>query len=131
LRENKGAAQGDEFRLNGPLNNRSWPTAHLHVVDETTPEQEPAMSNLKKIIHVALVAGVAGLALPAASNTASALPMAGLDSAVLRDGQAAAQIEQARWVCGPYRCFWQPNYWGPSYWGHGPRWGWRGGWRRW
>jgi hypothetical protein len=20
--------------------------------------------------------------------------------------------EQVRWVCGPYRCFWRPNYWG-------------------
>ena len=88
------------------------------------------MSNLKKIIHVALVAGAAGLALPAASNTATALPLAGLESAVLRDGQPAAQVEQARWVCGPYRCFWQPNYWGPGPrwgWGGGPRWGWGGG----
>ena len=88
------------------------------------------MSHLRKIIHVALVAGAAALALPAASNPASALPLAGLEPAVLRDGQPAATVEQARWVCGPYRCFWRPNYWGPG-WGHGPRWGWGGCWRRW
>jgi hypothetical protein len=47
------------------------------VVDQTTHEQERAMSNL----------------------------------AVLRDGQPGAQVEQARWICGPYRCFWRPNDW--------------------
>lgn len=104
---------------------------------KTTPEQEPVMSNLRKIIHVALVAGAAGLALTAASGAASALPLAGLEPAIVRDGQPAVQFEQARWVCGPYRCFWRPNYWGPGYGGpgygghgyggHGPHWGWGGG----
>jgi hypothetical protein len=115
--------------------------AHVGRVDKTTPEQEPAMSNVRKILQLALVAGAAGLALPAASNTAAALPLAGLQSAVPRDGETAARVEQARWVCGPYRCFWQPNYWGPGPrwgwgggpgWGRGQRWGWRGGgWNRW
>jgi hypothetical protein len=35
----------------------------------------------------------------------------------------AFNVEQVRWVCGPYRCGWRPNYY---YWG--PRW--RHGWRR-
>lgn len=91
------------------------------------------MLNLKQAVGVALVMG-ASLALPAA-----ALPLAGVaagfDRADLRDGQPAARIEQARWVCGPYRCFWRPNYWGGGWrgpgwrgpgWG-GPGYGWRGG----
>jgi hypothetical protein len=33
---------------------------------------------------------------------------------------AAANIEQVRWVCGPYgRCWWQPNYYGGGYYGYG------------
>jgi hypothetical protein len=85
-------------------------------------KQEPAMLNLKQALGVALVMGATVLTLPAA-----ALPLggvaAGVERADLRDGQPDARIEQARWVCGPYRCFWRPNYWGG-----GP--GWRGpGWR--
>ena len=94
------------------------------------------MLNLRQTLGVALVVGATGLALPAASTSAAALPLsgvaAGFDRADLRDGQPAAQIEQARWVCGPYRCFWRPNYWGGPGW-RGPGWrgpGWRGpGWR--
>ena len=96
------------------------------------------MLNIRQVLGVALVVGATGLALPAASTSAAALPLPGLDAAVLRDGQGAAQVEQARWVCGPYRCFWRPNYWGGPGWG-GPYWrrpgwrgpGWRGGYRRW
>jgi hypothetical protein len=98
------------------------------------------MLNLRQVLGVALVVGATGLALPAASTSAAALPLfgapVGVDRADLRDGQPAAQIEQARWVCGPYRCFWRPNYWGggPGWrrpgWG-GPGYGWRGGYRRW
>ena len=53
----------------------------------------------------------------------------------LANATQAAQPEQVRWVCGPYRCWWRPGpYWGPRpYWGWrrpywGPRWGWRRGW---
>jgi hypothetical protein len=108
-------------------------------VDKTTPKQEPAMLNLRQALGVALVVATTGLALPAASTSAAALPLSGVpsgfDQAVLRDAQPAAQIEQARWVCGPYRCFWRPNYWGGPVWRRpgwgGPRYGWRGGYRRW
>jgi hypothetical protein len=95
-------------------------------------KQESAMLNLKQALGVALVMGATGLTLPAA-----ALPLAGFDRADLRDGQPTAQIEQARWVCGPYRCFWRPNYWGGGWRGPGyggPGYGGRGyGWggRRW
>ena len=88
------------------------------------------MLNLKQALGVALVMGATGLTLPAA-----ALPLAGVDRADLHDGQPEARIEQARWVCGPYRCFWRPNYWGGPGWRRpgwgGPRYGWRGGYRRW
>ncbi len=86
------------------------------------------MLNVKKALSVALVVGAAGLSLPAASTAAAAMPLAGIDPAVVRDGQAGAQIEQARWVCGPYRCHWAPWGYGPYYgYGYGPGWG--GGWR--
>jgi hypothetical protein len=38
----------------------------------------------------------------------------------------ASNVEQVRWVCGPYRCWWRPNYYGaygyyggPRYYGYG------------
>jgi len=83
------------------------------------------MLNLRQVLGAALVVGAAGLALPAASTSAAAMPLYGapalVDHADLRDGQPDARIEQARWVCGPYRCFWRPNYWGGGW--RGPGWG--------
>jgi len=51
------------------------------------------------------------------------------------DRAPAAQMGQgamkARWVCGPYRCWWRPGYgWGDGYGWGGPRWGGGYGWRR-
>jgi len=45
----------------------------------------------------------------------------------------AAHIDQVRWVCGPYRCWWRPNYYGYGPGVYGPGWGWHRGWhgRRW
>jgi hypothetical protein len=37
------------------------------------------------------------------------------------------QVEQARWVCGPFRCWW-PNYYGYYGYRHRPWWRWRRGW---
>jgi hypothetical protein len=80
----------------------------------------------------------------ARTQPAAAAPM--LDQGVAKAADlAAGRIEPARWVCGPYRCWWRPNYFyapRPFYrpWGYGWRrpwggwhrgWGWRGGWRRW
>jgi hypothetical protein len=109
------------------------------------------MLNVKNAFATTLMLGATGLAFPAISTPAAALPLAGLDPAIARDAGPAGQIEQARWVCGPYRCWWRPNYYyGPGYgygygprWGYGRRWGygyhpgwgygggWGGGWRRW
>jgi len=93
------------------------------------------MLNVRNALSVALVLGATALALPASTTSAAAMPLAGLDPAVVRDGQTA-QIDRVRWVCGPYRCFWRPNYyayggWGGPRWGYGPGWGYRRPWRRW
>jgi hypothetical protein len=53
------------------------------------------------------------------------MPVGGLATAT---NQLAVDVQNVAWVCGPYRCWWRPNYWGARRW-WGPRWGW--GWRRW
>ena len=71
---------------------------------------------------------MSGLALAAllstgmAVSSASAMPANGLESTA---AQVASGIQDVRWVCGPYRCWWSPGpYWGyargPYYWGPGP-----------
>ena len=47
------------------------------------------------------------------SVSASAMPIANLAQDV------ANNVENVRWVCGPFRCWWRP---GPR-WGYGPGWG--------
>ena len=76
------------------------------------------MNRLKYVL-----AGAAALgAVAFASGSASAMPN-GLSSDALSSN---ANVEQVRWVCGPYRCGSRPNYYG--YYGWGPRWRY---WRRW
>jgi len=76
---------------------------------------------------------LSGLALAAVLGTglaigqASAMPANGLSSAAT---QAAATngVQDVRYVCGPYRCWWTPGpYYGPRYYNHyvGPRPYWR------
>jgi hypothetical protein len=55
------------------------------------------------------------------SGSASAMPINGQLPVATN---TSAEIQQVRWVCGPYRCWWQPG-WGYHGW-HRP-WGWRGG----
>ena len=76
------------------------------------------MHRLKLALVAATALGGAALLAPAAN----AIPMSGLAGAT---EQLSTDIQQARWVCGPYRCWWRPNYWGYRRWGWGPRWGWR------
>lgn len=66
-----------------------------------------------------------------AGSAATAMPIAPIPGA-----NNASGVEQVRWVCGPYRCWWRPNYYGaygfyggPRY--YGPRWGYHRGWHRW
>ena len=75
------------------------------------------MNRLKYVLAGAAALGAVALA----SGSASAMPN-GLSSDAL-----APNVEQVRWVCGPYRCWWRPNYY-YGYYGWGPRWRY---WRRW
>jgi hypothetical protein len=78
------------------------------------------MEKLK--IAVAAFAIVAGVTMMAGSG--SAMPVNGQLPAAT---DSRATLQQVRWVCGPYRCWWAP---GP-YWGGPPRWGWYGWHRPW
>ena len=91
---------------------------------------------MRKLTLVLLGATSIG-AVAISSTPSSAMPMNPLAS-------PASNVSAVRWVCGPFRCWWRPNYYvGPSayyggpygYYGGGPRfyggWGWRRGWRRW
>ncbi|HXW71626.1 MAG TPA: hypothetical protein VEK34_09310 [Methylocella sp.] len=77
------------------------------------------------------IALVAALGLGSAiSMEASASAMSAIDPGVVTASGTAATIEEARWVCGPYRCWWRPTpYWAPLHY-YGPGWGWHR-WHRW
>jgi hypothetical protein len=75
------------------------------------------MNRLKYVLAGAAALGAVALA----SGSASAMPN-GLSSNAL-----ASNVEQVRWVCGPHRCWWRPNYY-YGYYGWGPRWRY---WHRW
>jgi hypothetical protein len=91
-----------------------------------------------KYLKRSLVAVIALGAVALGASGASAMPN-GLPSAT---ATAPSDVENVRWVCGPYRCWWQPGPWGPGWgwhrpWGWGPGWGWHRpwgwgpGWHRW
>jgi hypothetical protein len=87
--------------------------------------------------RLSLVLVVAALFGGMAPLSASAMPIAPLQGAVSSD------VENVRWVCGPYRCWWRPNYYYRpyavyrpyrfyGYRAYGRPWGWRGRyWRAW
>ena len=94
------------------------------------------MTRMMTATAAALALGVATLLL---SPAAQAMPVDGLAIATAR---VADGIQNVRWVCGPYRCWWRPNYYmnAPSYYygrprfygyGYGPRPFYRFGYRRW
>ena len=72
-------------------------------------------STLKTTLAAALALGALTLGAPAAS----AMPMG------FAPANPGAQIEAVRWVCGPYRCHWRPDY---GYRRHHHR---HHGWRHW
>jgi hypothetical protein len=61
------------------------------------------MNKLRIGLVAATVLGGGALA----SGSAAAMPIHGLDA---MSSGAAANVENVGWVCGPYRCWWQPNY---------------------
>ena len=64
-------------------------------------------SSLKTFVFAAAALGAVALG----SAGASAAPMNGLAPSV--EASTSANVEQARIVCGPYRCFRRPNFYGP------------------
>jgi hypothetical protein len=92
------------------------------------------VTKTKTATAAAIAVGVATLLL---SPTARAVPVDGLAIPTTR---IADGIQNVRWVCSPYRCWWQANYYayGPDYfyapprfYGYGPRPSYRFGYRRW
>jgi hypothetical protein len=92
------------------------------------------MTKTKTTMAAAITLGVATLLL---SPTAHAMPV---DDLAIPTTRVADGIQNVRWVCGPYRCWWRPNYYayGPGYYyapprfyGYGPRPFYRFGYRRW
>jgi hypothetical protein len=91
---------------------------------------------MKGIRTFALAAALLG-GLIVASGQASAMMPNGL-SALTQE--QASDVQDVRWVCGPFRCFWRPNRFGrrafgfyrppvyrprPFLWGPRWRWWWR------
>lgn len=78
----------------------------------------------KSILASGAIAATLGVA-----GAAQAMPAAGDPAAGL--AAQSSPVEQVRWVCGPYRCRWVPNYgiygprpyWGPRRHWREPRWG--------
>ena len=64
-----------------------------------------AGTKLRSAVSGALLVGM----LTFGAGQASAMPT--LDHG-LATSAPSTQVEQVRWVCGPWRCFWRPNYWG-------------------
>lgn len=97
----------------------------------------------KSVITAALAATLALGTLAAAGLSAGtaeasvASPMLG--ASVPAEAGSALPVENVRWVCGPWRCFWRPNWnywyvppyargWGPPL---RPNCFWRRGWGGW
>lgn len=56
-----------------------------------------------------------------------------MPAGLAKSADQVGQVEQARWVCGAFRCWWRPNYYGYyGYYGyrHRPWWRWHRGWYR-
>ncbi|WP_131114156.1 hypothetical protein [Lichenihabitans psoromatis] len=75
-----------------------------------------------KLSKGAVLATLALGGLAAQTIGASAMPMVDLNPAAVAHSGEVSGVQETRWVCGPYRCFWRPNY---GYYGprpvYGPR----------
>ena len=83
----------------------------------------------KLVLSIAAAGAFAGAMLATAPTIAAPVASPGALNAV---AATLDNVHQAAYVCGRWRCWWEPG--GPRWdwraW-HGPRWGWHGGWRRW
>ncbi len=84
------------------------------------------LTRMQTLLAAGLLAGGLGLG----ANAVQAMPL-GLDAGLATQADTL-KPEAVRWVCGPYRCRWAPNYYapGPRFYYGGPRRYWRPGWRR-
>lgn len=75
-------------------------------------------------IKMALVAGLALSGPGFAAETASAMPMRGLDAGVVRTSDVPQGVLNVRYICGYWRCRWIPGpYWHRwHHWHHWHRW---------
>jgi hypothetical protein len=90
--------------------------------------------------RMTLIASAALLAAGLTFGSAAAMPVGGL---ALAANELHPNVENVRWVCGPYRCWWRPGpYWVRPYWArpypygfygrpYGYRFGWYGPRRHW
>ena len=91
------------------------------------------MTKIKTVIAATLALGATALLAPPAAH---AMPVGDLASAT---AQISDRIQNVSWVCGPYRCWWRPNYYAyaagyygpPRFYGYGRRPFYRYGYRRW
>jgi hypothetical protein len=67
------------------------------------------MSKIKLFVAAAACCGAL------TAGAASAAPIA----PAMRS--TAASVQEVRWVCGPYRCWWRPNYYGYYGYAYAPR----------
>jgi hypothetical protein len=86
------------------------------------------------IIAAAAVGAVLAIVAPA-----GAVPVVTADQL---EAAGSSGVEKTVLICGPWRCYWRPNYWGYRpypywgwrrhyWWGWRRPWGWHRGWRRW
>jgi hypothetical protein len=70
----------------------------------------------------ATLAAAAFLSLSMVGSAAAVVPVSNLPNAA----KASAGIQDVRWVCGPFRCFWRPNVFihRPLYGFYRPHWVW-------
>jgi hypothetical protein len=59
------------------------------------------MNKLAMTVATGLVLGAANV------GPASAMPAANLAAAM----SETSNVQNVVWVCGPFRCWWRPNYW--------------------
>jgi hypothetical protein len=60
-----------------------------------------------KRFRLAVTGVMAVCATALATGTASAMPVSGLANAA---SEMVTDVQNVRWVCGPFRCWWRPSY---------------------
>jgi hypothetical protein len=84
------------------------------------------MGRVRRMVEVgcptlALAAAAALLGAVMTTGSASSMPLNGLTT--VSANKVAEHVQPVVWVCGPFRCWWRPDYgpgWGPypyRYWG--------------